>query len=145
MTHDTCSLSFTARATGDDLHLCAKLNGQVFFDQIVTTDKVDIQHDFFEVDDTDYTLEITMSGKLSEHTVVDQSGVIQQDRLITISSVAIDGIELGQVFVEQAQYHHDFNGTQTATVDKFYGDMGCNGTVSLEFSAPVYRWLLEKM
>jgi hypothetical protein len=145
MTHDTCSLSFTARATGDDLHLCAKLNGQVFFDQIVTTDTVDIRHDFFEIDDTAYTLEITMSGKLSEHTVVDQLGVIQQDRMITISSVAIDGIELGQVFVEQAQYHHDFNGTQTATVDKFYGDMGCNGTVKLEFSAPVYRWLLEKM
>jgi hypothetical protein len=145
MTQTTCSLSFTARATGADLHLCARLNGHVFFDQILTTDPIEIRHDFADVDDTDYTLEIVMSGKQSDHTVVDQNGVILQDRVIEIDKIAIDDLELGQVFVEQARYHHDFNGTQPATVDEFYGAMGCNGTVELKFSAPVYIWLLENM
>ena len=145
MTQITCSLSFTAQATGPDLHLCARLNGHVFFDQTLATDPVEIRHDFVEVDDTAYTLEIVMSGKQSSHTVIDQDGKILQDRVIEISKVALDDLELSQVFVEQARYHHDFNGTQAATVDKFYGDMGCNGTVELKFSAPVYMWLLENM
>jgi hypothetical protein len=145
MTQPTCSLSFTAQATGPDLHLCARLNGHVFFDQTLIADPIDIRYDFAEVDDTDYTLEIVMSGKQSDHTVIDQDGEILQDRVIEISNVVLDDIELGQAFVEQARYHHDFNGTQSATVDEFYGAMGCNGTVELKFSAPIYMWLLENM
>jgi hypothetical protein len=117
----------------------------VFFDQALSTDPIEIRHDFADVDDTDYTLEIVMSGKQSDHTVVDQDGVIQEDRVIEIGKIAIDDLELGQMFIEQAQYHHDFNGTQAATVDKFYGDMGCNGTVSLKFTTPSYLWLLEHL
>jgi len=145
MTQPNCSLSFTARATGPDLHLCARLNGHVFFDQTLTTDPIEIRHDFAEIDDTAYTLEIVMSGKQSGHTVINQDGEILQDRVIEIDKIALDDLELGQVFVEQAQYHHDFNGTQAATVDEFYGAIGCNGTVQLNFSAPVYMWLLENM
>jgi hypothetical protein len=117
----------------------------VFFDQTLTTDPIEIRHDFAEIDDTAYTLEIVMSGKQSGHTVINQDGEILQDRVIEIDKIALDDLELGQVFVEQAQYHHDFNGTQAATVDEFYGAIGCNGTVQLNFSAPVYMWLLENM
>jgi hypothetical protein len=145
MTQTTCSLSFTARATGADLHLCARLNGHVFFDQILTTDPIEIRHDFAEVDGTAYTLEIVMSGKQSDHTVIDQTGAILQDRVIEIDKITLDDLELGQAFVEQARYHHDFNGAQAATVDNFYGTIGCNGTVELKFLAPVYMWLLENM
>jgi hypothetical protein len=145
MTQTTCSLSFTARATGADLHLCARLNGHVFFDQPLTTDLTEIRHDFAEVDGTAYTLEIVMSGKQSNHTVIDHDGTILQDRVIEIGKISIDEIELDQVFVEKASYCHNFNGTQAETVDKFYGIMGCNGTVELKFLAPIYLWLLENM
>jgi len=47
--------------------------------------------------------------------------------------------------VKLAQYQHDFNGTGNPTIDKFYGEMGCNGTVSLKFTTPIYLWLLENM
>jgi hypothetical protein len=46
---------------------------------------------------------------------------------------------------EQAVYTHDFNGTQQEIQDEFYSEMGCNGTVSLKFSTPIYLWLLEHM
>jgi hypothetical protein len=117
----------------------------VFFDQTLTADPVEIRHDFAEVDGTAYILEIVMSGKQASHTVIDQDGEILQDRVIEISKVALDDLELSQVFFEQARYHHDFNGTQAETIDEFYGAMGCNGTVELKFSAPVYMWLLENM
>jgi hypothetical protein len=29
--------------------------------------------------------------------------------------------------------------------DKFYGSMGCNGTITFEFNTPFYLWLLENM
>jgi len=43
------------------------------------------------------------------------------------------------------QYCHDFNGTQPAVVDRFHGSLGCNGTVTLKFTTPIYLWLLENM
>jgi hypothetical protein len=44
-----------------------------------------------------------------------------------------------------AKYQHDFNGTGKLTTQNFYGELGCNGTVSLKFSTPIYIWLLENM
>jgi hypothetical protein len=38
-----------------------------------------------------------------------------------------------------------FNGTSEVTEDKFYSELGCNGTVSLKFTTPMYLWLLEHM
>ena len=49
------------------------------------------------------------------------------------------------MLVEQAVYTHDFNGTQPEIEDTFFGEMGCNGTVSLRFTTPIYLWLLENM
>ena len=37
----------------------------------------------------------------------------------------------------------EINGTQESVDDDFFGTMGCNGTVRLKFSSPVYLWLLE--
>ena len=86
-----------------------------------------------------------MKGKTAEHTKLDETGNIAQDANITIKDIAFDEIELKQVFVDHAEYTHDFNGTQTATTEKFYGTMGCNGTVSLKLTTPIYLWLLESM
>jgi hypothetical protein len=49
------------------------------------------------------------------------------------------------VLLNKAVYTHDFNGSQPPVDDKFFGDLGCNGTVSLKFTAPTYLWLLENM
>ena len=61
------------------------------------------------------------------------------------AALAFDEIELKQIFIDHAVYTHNFNGTQTEIQDKFYGEMGCNGTVSFKFTTPVYLWLLENL
>ena len=134
MTQETIGLAFVARTTGADLRLTARLNGVLFFDQILTTDEIKVQHVFPEVEGERYLVEIEMSGKLPEHTIVDDNGNITQDSMVEIKDFSLDNIGLAHLFTNNSQYHHDFNGSQEQIVDKFFGDMGCNGIVKFEFS-----------
>lgn len=142
---DTCKLTFSACATGQDLYLTVRFDGSVIYQGYPGTQAQQIHHDFADADDAEHELLIEMSGKLPHHTKIDQDGSILSDQVLEISGVALDGIELGQVFYQQASYHHDFNGTQPEIQDQFFGTMGCNGTVRLRFTSPSYLWLLESM
>jgi hypothetical protein len=97
-------------------------------------------------DDADHELRFVLKNKTDQHTRLDDQGNIVEDATIFISDLAFEEIELKQIFVEHAAYQHTFNGTSdTVITDKFYGVMGCNGTVSLKFTTPIYLWLLEYM
>lgn len=96
-------------------------------------------------DDAEHVLKLVLKGKCTDHTAVDSNGNILSDSVLTISDLAFDGIELGQLFYDKAVYTHDFNGNGTITKESFFGTMGCNGTVELKFSTPIYIWLLENM
>jgi hypothetical protein len=105
------------------------------------------QQVFFELpdDDSEHELKFVLKNKTSDHTRVDADGNIVSDARLIISDLMFDGIRLGHMVTEQVVYTHDFNGTGQLTQDKFYGEIGCNGTVSLKFSTPIYLWLLEHM
>ena len=96
-------------------------------------------------DDAEHELRFVMKNKTFDHTELDANGNIVRDARITISNLKFDQIELGQIVTRQAVYTHNFNGTQEETKEKFYGEMGCNGTVSIKFTTPIYLWLLENM
>jgi hypothetical protein len=96
-------------------------------------------------DDTEHELRLVLKNKTTAHTQVDEQGNIITDARLRITDLAFDEIKLGHMFFEQAVYTHDFNGTGKTTEDKFYGELGCNGTVSLKFATPMYLWLLEHM
>ena len=96
-------------------------------------------------DDAEHELRLVLKNKTTEHTQVDEHGNIVADARLLITDVAFDEIRLGHMFSEQAVYTHNFNGTGKETEDKFYGELGCNGTVSLKFATPMYLWLLEHM
>lgn len=101
----------------------------------------------FDIDDVDATqkLQFVLFGKTADHTKLDAQGNIVADALVKINSITIDGIDIDQLFIDRNHYSHNFNGTQSTTAGKFYGSMGCNGTVTFEFSTPIYLWLLENM
>lgn len=96
-------------------------------------------------DEKEHELKFVMKGKTADHTQVNESGDIIKDASLTINNLSFEDIELAQIFVENAVYTHDFNGTQDTVNDQFYGTMGCNGTVSLKFETPIYIWFLEKI
>ena len=112
-------------------------------DHVKETQPVTVELD--DRDDTEHELRLVLKNKTTAHTQVDEHGNIVADARLAISDVAFDEIQLRNIFSEQAVYTHDFNGTGNATVDKFYGELGCNGTVSLKFTTPMYLWVLEHM
>ena len=125
----------------------AKLGLEVWLDdqQLFDTNHVSDQQLEWLIGEDDHELRFIMKNKTTDHTQIDEHGTIIQDSRITIQNLCFDEIALGQLFVDHAEYTHDFNGTKDIVTDKFYGEMGCNGTVSLKFTTPIYIWLLENM
>ena len=145
MTPQTCNIRFQTRATGLGLTLTIKLNDEV----IKTFEETPVEWTevFYSFPDENkpYKLVIEMSGKTDDHTVLDDDGNIMLDSLIEIKDMSLDEIELGFVFSEQAKYHHNGNGYTEWQEEEFHGIMGCNGYVEMNFTGPVYLWLLENM
>ena len=103
-----------------------------------------ITHDLDEADG-EHVLRITLKNKLPAHTEIDELEQIVSDAMITVSNIAFDEIDCTQIVSEQAVYRHNLNGTGPEIEDRFFADLGCNGTVKLKFSTPIYLWLLENM
>jgi hypothetical protein len=120
------------------------LDSVVILDLASVSDPYHFSHDISD-EDGEHELAIELYGKLPKHTVVDSEGNIINDAMLSVSNISIDGIPMDQVISEVAKYHHNYNGTQPETQDKFYGNMGCNGQLKLKFTTPIYLWLLENM
>jgi hypothetical protein len=114
------------------------------FDQDRVSEPVDVAHEFSD-DDGEHTLRITLKNKLLEHTQIDNQDNIVSDALLGVTEISFDEIDCTQIVQELAVYRHNLNGNGPEIEDRFFGDMGCNGTVELKFTTPLYLWLLENM
>ena len=114
------------------------------FDQDHVTEPVDIAHKFSD-DDGEHTLRITLKNKLPKHTQIDDQDNIVSDALLSVTEISFDEIDCTQIVQDLAVYRHNLNGTGPEIADQFFGDLGCNGTVELKFTTPIYLWLLESM
>ena len=119
-------------------------DAKLYANEHVTETVIPLSFDLTE-DESEHELKFVMTGKTGADTKIDDQGNIVKDACLTVTNVTFEEIELNQLFADNAVYTHDFNGSQAKTQGKFYGTMGCNGTVSLEYATPVYLWLLEKM
>jgi hypothetical protein len=142
----TVGISCTLRTTNP----VATLGFEAWVDdeKFVDIDHVQAEHPILiEIpdDDGEHELRFILKNKTIDHTQIDKDNNIVSDAMLTITDVAVDEIKLGHMLTELTTYTHDFNGTKDVTQEKFYNEMGCNGTVSLKFSTPVYLWLLEHM
>ena len=143
---DTISIAFDVATSNPDtkLGICIRLDGAVVHENSHVSKTYTVQHSMND-DDGEHLLSIELFGKLPEHTVVNDAGEIVSDAVVSITNILFDDIDCSQIVAEQAVYKHDFNGSRDAIEDKFFNNMGCNGTVELKFTTPVYIWLLEHM
>lgn len=97
-------------------------------------------------DAKDHSLKLIMNGKNRTHTKVDSEGQIVKDVYLEVTRIEFEGLDVRNNFcLGQASYVHSFNSTQPEIVDEFYGMMGCNGTVEIKFSTPIFLWLSENL
>jgi hypothetical protein len=143
--------TYTISCTIGTTDSTAPLGLEVWLDDVRLFDTNHVVYDILPLtfgideDEAEHELRFVMTGKTEAHTKIDETGAIVKDASLTIKDLAFDDIKLGQLFIDHATYTHNFNGTQAETTDKFYGEMGCNGTVSLRFTTPIYLWFLETM
>jgi hypothetical protein len=146
MTPNTITVAFTLNTTKAEAELGfeAWIDDEKFVDiahvqneQLVTMTMPDV--------DGSHELRLVLKNKTQAHTQIDEQGNIVSDATLTIKNLSFDEIVLGHMLTKLATYSHNFNGTKETIQDRFYGEIGCNGTVSLKFDTPIYLWLLENM
>jgi hypothetical protein len=137
-----CTITPTAAAV--PLGMEVWIDNQKLFDQDHVQKSHTISTDLSD-DDGEHELRFVLKNKLSEHTQVDADNTIISDARISVSDIEFDGIALNQLVPGLAEYQHNFNGSGELSVHKFYGELGCNGTVSLKFTTPIYIWMLENI
>jgi hypothetical protein len=144
MTTSKISFVISPSDTACPLGVEVWIDQQQIFNTEHLADTVNVSHDIDE-DDAEHELRVVLKNKLPQHTTVDADGNITQDAVITVGSFEFEEIDVNQMVQEQAVYRHNFNGSAAEVQEKFFGSMGCNGTVSLKFTTPIYIWLLENM
>lgn len=142
---ENCVLSFRAVSNGTGLRLTVRLDHDIIFNQLITQDAITVNHEFDDTIQQAHLLEFELSGKQPQHTMLDADNNIIQDLLLTVDNIQFDDISLDATVSKLGKYRHNFNETKQSICQNFYGSMGCNGTLSFEFSSPAYIWLLENM
>jgi len=146
MTPNTITVAFVLNTTNPEAELGfeAWIDNEKFVDIAHVQAEQPVTMTMPDVDGS-HELRLVLKNKTQAHTQIDEQGTIVSDATLTIKNLSFDEISLGHMFTELATYTHDFNGTKETAQGRFYGEMGCNGTVSLKFNTPIYLWLLENM
>lgn len=142
---ETFQISCSLQPQGEPIGLEIWINEDLVLDRPCMTTVEEFEHQCIDLDDFQYCLKFVLKNKQSHHTVVDTNNNIVSDSTISIKNVCLDEVNVDQLLYKSAKYHHNYNGNGEDTVEKFYGTMGCNGTVTFEFQTPMYLWLLENM
>lgn len=138
------SVDIAGTATENPLGLEIWLDNKIVHD-INTSPNVETYQIKLNDAAADHELKFVLKNKTPAHTQVDDTGNIVSDATVTINNLKFDGIEVGYDVSRLATYTHNFNGHGEESTHEFFDTIGCNGTVSLKFYAPVYLWLLENM
>jgi hypothetical protein len=137
------TLEFDISATGQDLVLELALDGKIFWrgnpGLVMTT----VTHEFDDTKFQDHCATATLSNKLPHHTMLDSQGNIVHDRVVRLHDLRLRGRSIWHQIQGTNIYRHDGNGDAQIQDHAFFGDLGCNGTVSVEFRSPVLLWMLE--
>jgi hypothetical protein len=141
-----CQISLEIDTTNPEI----PLGVEVWIDQVKIADHLHvtqpvlISHALSDADGA-HELRVILKNKQPAHTTIDSDGNILSDARLVVRDLMFDQVTLGQILIDQAIYTHNHNGQTEPVQQKFYGEMGCNGTMSLQFASPVYVWLLENM
>jgi hypothetical protein len=128
------------------------ISGHEYLHGTLSVDQNEIEYFEFDVELSEgaNSLDIAFLNKINNDTVLDADGNIVDDVLLTINSVEIDEIDLGNLIWTASAYRPIYPAVYAATQAleselKNCVNLGWNGTWSLPFAVPFYIWLLENI
>lgn len=138
-------LMFSSHGVAPDMHLCVMHHDELQGEFVCDNNPHNIE---FGSEDTeeriDQSISIVLQGKTPDHTQLDNRGNIISDAHIKVEKIYFNGVDVTETFCDGRQcYHHNQNGSSDWQTNEFHGYIGCNGTVTLDFYTPLYRWFLE--
>lgn len=135
------SITANSNQTSNEIHLVATLDGSVIEQWNAQKGTKTV---VFNVDDTDNTvlrsISIEMSGKKDHHTILDEQGDIVSDHYVIIENITFDEIDVTDFYCNGTRCYKHNNGF----VDEFYGFVGVNGTITIDFYTPLWKWFNSK-
>jgi hypothetical protein len=130
----------------DDILVTVFLNDDLIFEHCLDNNVHIINNVFNNTEDiVKQTIKICMHGKNQTHTVIDQQGNIIMDHAVVVEKVLLDDIDVTEIYNSGATcYVHNNNGHCQEFLDQFYGYIGCNGEVNIEWTTPLNLWFIQK-
>lgn len=124
----------------NDLNVQILFDDQVIFDQPVDHTVMQCTHRFLDSTELHLKqLKIILSG-LQDHHHTSINGVEHAAVMLRIHSVRLEGLNLRMAFEDHGQCVYDDLPDETSIPSEY---MGRNGYQLLEFTTPVYQWLLD--
>jgi hypothetical protein len=137
-------LNFNGKA--DDVLVTVFLNNNLVFTCCLDDNAYIIEEVFNNTEElVKQTIKICMNGKNQTHTVMDQQGNIILDHAVIVEKILIDDIDVTELYCAGAEcYIHNNNGRSDEFLDQFYGYIGCNGEVNIEWTTPLNLWFIQQ-
>lgn len=143
----------------EDIEISVSLNGT--FWKVPPKAKVFVNETLIFDDIVDSKKQISFSGKLPDgkhvlaielcekdkYQTIIEDGKIVKDQLLNIDSISFDEIEIGFLKYALSKYYYNENliDKDPAKADSSVINLGINGRWELEFTTPIYIWLLENV
>lgn len=127
------------------LAMAVKLDGTTVWSTDALTETQQVSVTWLDDQEGEHVLEWILSGKTQHHTKIDAQGNIVKDSMISLQNVMVEEIDISEWLHTVGTYSHDKNGTDKMQTHILYIDLGCNGVAAMQFTSPIYLWLLEKM
>ena len=141
----TCDVA-VKDATDKPLCVAVHLNNKEVFPPSKGNESLHIYCHIPDEEDKEWKLELVVSCKTDDHTVLDSENNVLSSTELTFNNFEFDSINIDSVILTNSlPYTHNFNGTSETVTEKFYDTAGCNGTIQINFTTPFYIWLLENM
>jgi len=91
-------------------------------------------------------IKFLISGKDNSYVMLDNTGNIINSAELLITNISFNDTDITDIItISPLEYKHNYNGNGETVTGKFYNTAGCNGEITLNFSTPIYLWLLENM
>lgn len=117
------------------------LDGKEIFRQHIT-EQTTFSHQAELTAGTDHQLAIELRHKLPEHTVIDKQGKIIKDSVLLIDSLSVEDVDItGQLSTNQKLFYYEHSDKRHI----LYNTLGVNGRAIINFSSPIYVWMLENI